>query len=770
MKVVMTKVTVPVVSILIFFGLVLGMVLWVLPDRDNLLMRMLADENLDRAEELLAATPQDKISQKKEFYILAENKVKRGRESEKNISGLLSPEQSSTLMEKNWKDYQDLEEQKGFLNEMVIVLAKSVWTASAKNWLDRIRGEVSAEDFVKLMQEMKEKALKFKNPAMAAQSKRDLITSGVSGPFRHLQEAVSYWRQASLPEEALKDLDHYEIKGDLEDDTWLWEFLQLKVVVLRGMNRNDLALALYQNHQSLFERKQGQEQALQFAALMAEQAGNQQESLQYINQILEGNPQNQAALEKAGRLASGLKEFDRAINYYNRLIKLSGGDNDKRHFLAQIEEWKGSPVQAFDQYKVNAMEGDLRAIERMLALNPGLYRSDELIDALKVFLSIKDNSEYSLILADMLTQRGDYDEAKEYYRARLEKYPDDAATLLNLARNEAVQDRFEEALSIYQKLFALGKGGEEPVKKMIDLEIKLGKYNDAFELARQFAPLSKDEEMIRQYLNLADIMGELEDQMIAYQILVDTEGLAETEDYISYAYLCHLLGKEDQKRQILKMGAEKRKDGEHLRYLYAIAEGDKGNYASALEIMRSLILEINNQTIRIYFLQLLIMNSHTSEALDYVEKNFSQIDYQSSVELTKTVAQIYEMAGEYSKSLPFYASIYQQTPQDTASLVDYARILHRMGRRSESEKLIKSLKLKDNPQTIKIVAACYLDLELYEEAAKLLEQYKKLVPNTDMQVLRWLGDARLSSGDPRKAKRSYKQALQKMTRELQVIK
>ena len=749
----------PLTLLFIVMAAVMVMVYLMLPDQEELLKRLVADENLERATVVLKGISNAKKEANPDFYVLVNAKLDRQEKSKKDPKGFLDSHDVRNLLLSSWQQYGRRTNKGEFLKEMGYVLSRSRDYEKSAKLLEPLAVELPDWKLGEFEELVVAEALKINNPAAAASVLRVLADRTENPNQRRIKQQVGLWRAAGLPAEALKDVDHRLdfLRGAGEETG---DLLELKVVLLQELGRTGEILALTRTYESIFQKMWGEKKLILFQASMAVQSGQQAEALALYERILTGEPDNREVLVLAGPLAAGLMKYDKAIAWYQKMIDQNPGSADNRQMLAQIYEWSGKPGEAFDIYRELAAQKNLFALARMMALNPGLYRDDELLHALEAVAPNKGTSPELLPLADMLTRRGDYARAEKLYLQHLKVQPRDADVLLKLGRIQDVQEHLEEALVTFQKILEVTPDLAEARTGVVGLMLAVGREEEAMDLARQWVEAdTAPVEVIQYYINDREGRGDFKTVTRGYEKLLAHSKEVTPQDYSRLAYTYNMIGQPDKARETLSRGREENSDDVMLGLQLARAESEKGDYARALEILRPQAENTEDPALQIFYMDLQVQNNQTIQALKYLNTRVDPLALVSDSLLATQAAAVYEAARKLPAAAAMRKQLYESDRSSSIAAIDYARVLHKLERAREAREILETLNLKENPEDVLKTAYMYLDVERYRDAVKLLEFYGRLTPDQGMRSLRSLGDARLSSGDPQGAKRAYRRSL-----------
>ncbi len=230
-------------------------------------------------------------------------------------------------------------------------------------------------------------------------------------------------------------------------------------------------------------------ESLTESAKKAEAEGNYKMATQYYTQIMDKKPDDVDTAFSLGEAYRRSGDPDKAILIYDRLIA-----KDPKNIAAK--ESKGLALIAKGDF-----EGPTPLFEAVMKEDPKRWKT---LNALGIMFSTRNLQP----------------EAQQYFNEALKYHPDSASIYNNLGLSQALDRKFDAAISSLLKGSALANSATSE-RKRIDLNLALvyasaGKLDDAKALAEMYldgaalnnnlglyAHLAKDDQMARAYLNMA---------------------------------------------------------------------------------------------------------------------------------------------------------------------------------------------------------------------------------------------------------------------------
>lgn len=204
--------------------------------------------------------------------------------------------------------------------------------------------------------------------------------------------------------------------------------------------------------------------------------------------------------------------------------------------LGQTHEWTKDPIKAFDVYVELAAQGHRPALERCIALNPGLFRQEDLMHALvEGHEHYQDDDTLVLMTARFLGDSALRSEAIRFYRIYLERHPNDAEAHFRLGavHDEGVQ--LKQALTHYRHAHELAPENDLYLAKLARLATSLQEFDEALGYLRLLGSRTKKTEYVEQYYTLAEGLGDRESTKEALRLLISIGGRLSPTRYLYLA-------------------------------------------------------------------------------------------------------------------------------------------------------------------------------------------------------------------------------------------
>ncbi|MCB1088781.1 MAG: tetratricopeptide repeat protein, partial [Verrucomicrobiae bacterium] len=201
--------------------------------------------------------------------------------------------------------------------------------------------------------------------------------------------------------------------------------------------------------------------------------------------------------------------------------------------LAQHLEWNNQTSEAFDLYRKLAAMGDLESLDRCITVYPWVDRQEDITDLLETQVPVTDRETYTLLLARLQSERGQFAEAERTYRSELAStHAKDPAVWAEFGGILDAQDRFDEALEAYRNALDLDPERHEVRVKLARLHVTLGNHAAALLAYRKLPAESHDRKTREDYAMIAKSLDSPRDFIHAVQLKIEAEPQTEPGHFL----------------------------------------------------------------------------------------------------------------------------------------------------------------------------------------------------------------------------------------------
>ena len=197
------------------------------------------------------------------------------------------------------------------------------------------------------------------------------------------------------------------------------------------------------------------------------QADRLEEGLAASRIALEQRPDFANAHSNVGRVLLLMERFDEAEKHLSRALALDPRSNFARQNMAELLRKQGRYEQAIEWFRA-VLDHDPEYALAHAGLGDALFylnRYEESVESLTRFLALQPDSSVTgplrILLGQALQKLARPDDAAKQYERALEIDPRNTDALDRLAMIRFGQKRYEETLSLYQKLAAINPDGAQ---------------------------------------------------------------------------------------------------------------------------------------------------------------------------------------------------------------------------------------------------------------------------------------------------------------------
>jgi tetratricopeptide (TPR) repeat protein len=608
------------------------------------------------------------------------------------------------------------------------------------------------EDFTRL-------ALSNNQPALAA----EIFALGHPATARPPEAALELsrlWQLAGRPTDALAALG--ENSSDL--------LTTRRTTLLRELNRNREALALLRVRAETTVLDAALTEELAAVALAA---GEPITAAPYVQRYLDANPRDLPAQRRLRDLLLASGHTVDALPPARQAVALGPRNPEDLRALARIYEYTGQPSEAFTLWLELTLVDNpaittadrLAGLDRLIALNPGLYRDSDLARALAKLVPIPGHIEYTLRLARLQVSLGLYDEARSTYENYLLINPDAADVLVEFAHLQNDLYHFANAEKLLRRALVFRPDDLTIRSEIAEILIAQGRPADALALYRELAKISDTEEIIGPYVRLAESLGRYDDFTRGLRRRIDRTPTPSARDFILLAYGYELVDDDGRRQAALAEGLRRAGQSDELRLLLALALSAEKKYADAQAALAPHASLHSDATAAALYLELLRLNNDTAGARRYLAEPLAEPLVHDETILER-VARARESLHDYVAAEKIWRELLSLRPTQFDYAASLARVLLLRGHTGEANRLLTPFLDNPTPAILQLAAEISESAGDHRAAESYQLAYIKAVPTASARDWGALGDIRLSRGDRTGAKRAYAQALLRLHAQL----
>ena len=538
-------------------------------------------------------------------------------------------------------------------------------------------------------------------------------------------------------------------------------------VLYHGQGKNTLALTWYRRAVDLEPGNTNFRKNL--ADLLAVAFGEYEEALQHYVTVLASDPKDVEALFATGHICARLDRYDDAAEFYERVLEIEPNNSDAPNWLAKMREKMSADSLEVDlnyhyhtllsEIDKEDMAGTIQKIENFIELYPKhgqahndlgvlYYKNGNKTKVLARYLkSVElepENVTFRKNLADFLyVEEGRVEEALENYVEVLRIKPDDVETLLVTGHICTAIERYEDAMSFYNKVLNIEPGNLDARKNLEVLERRQismlykeerdeEKTDDDAEINQAESQASVDEVPIEQdgvveeLINKADLLFQQEriDQAVDAMLKAIAVNQLDGRTYIELARQLINHGRNENALEVLaEMPANQLEALEKQKLvLEGYCQEGMDNYAAAKKCNDGVLAREPKNAKALNLNGILAYRNGDKETAEQHFKRAIELDSEYGEPHTNLGALVWEN-GKPKMALEHYERGFSISPTDIDVANAYHEAVTATGEYKRAEKVARSA-LKKYPQCRKVLYLLVDTLirqEKNEEALKELE-------------------------------------------------
>ncbi|MEO8664908.1 MAG: tetratricopeptide repeat protein [Ignavibacteria bacterium] len=515
-----------------------------------------------------------------------------------------------------------------------------------------------------------------------------------------------------------------------DNEKALYYFIEGKTLELR----NNYIGAVENYRQALkFDQSPGIYHAL---AIVFYKLGKVNESLIEVNNALKIDPLNETYLETLANIYIGKKEFDKAIDTYERIIKNDSNYTYGLYSLARLYQEMKRPAQAIIIYEkiTNKIGYDFDVLNKMYDIYINYRDYEKAAEVLRALLQLDPfNVGIKKILATLYMKNNNPSEARKVYEEIYMLNPDDKEVQTELVKIYFKENESDKAFENFSKMLGKDSLGYWEKVQVGELYYNLISQDEsAKEIAENiFLKLNDDypEQWIPYYyLGVIDVLNKKDfDYKDKFEKAIENADTSR-EAFINIGLAYFQQNEIDEALKILDEGLNKFSDDYRL------------NYIKGLSLQR---------------------NNEEAEAITYFEKAIGINP--DDVGMLSTLALAYDTRGEFQKSSEIYERALELDPQNALILNNYAYNLSERDQKLDRALAMAKIAIEKEPGNssyLDTIGWIYFKLKNYKLAKASIEKSLAVNPNSAV-VLEHLGDIYNAMKDDSNAIKFWKLSLEK---------
>lgn len=418
--------------------------------------------------------------------------------------------------------------------------------------------QLTPEAYHALSRMLGAQALAADNPYLAARIFNTLLACGGQLSPETARLMTTAFRFASQPEQALM-----AIKACATDTVSLPDDLrELRITLLLEVNRPGEAFDLLKTDFAQASDRKVRSSIIRSMAACATLANRTTELLPLYKSFLSNYPADSMRIEEL--LIAGRRDSGRSV----------GIDEDYIHaakLVARTSEWNDDAQTACTYAMKLAVLGDREELKRCAELNEDHENDADMLRLLGLLVPVPGDGTYTLMLAQLLGEQGDFPQAEKYYTLFLAGNPGRGDVLLELGALHEETNDLAEALACYKQAVKAEPSNMAARMRAASLLIARASYDEALALYRTIPENQHNDQSLENYQMLAESLGRNDDLNRAMVAAFHHQKAPGPADYIDLAESYNMLGNTRRETEVLQQGLQALPESQSLALMLADA-------------------------------------------------------------------------------------------------------------------------------------------------------------------------------------------------------
>ncbi len=730
--------------------------LWLIPTERGLLERQMVDKKWGSALKTLQELPPKERAKEPRRYALLEIQLER------RLLASDDPVALGKLLARACEIAAPFNFEGAFLQEITALFDQSRDVEAVWELLRPVLPKLVAAVRVTLYEELVKRALAAAKPVLAMQIYAPHWQANPDDATT--LRLVSLTRSAGQPALGLRAVDEFARRTGRPlvrvSPRLAWE----RITLLRETGQPGLA---YEAIRELMTVVEPADRDRLFSLLMttARESDRIRELLPEIRKRAEAQPENLSLWQMIAELSLASGDQKSAIAAFRQIVALEPNSAANHQRLAQFYEWTALPNDAFDHYLIALRLREPAAIERLIALAPGLYRDADLAKALADAGNLLDRKKHAPFLARLEATIGNFEQAESYYLS-LTRDPNVSLPLLaEYARLLMDLAHYERALPVLQRLQQRQTNDVATLAELAECHFRLGDYPKSFALYQQLVRRAPDKATVEGFLTLAESMGELGAAADGLEFWIGRQSEAVARDYQRLAYFQDLAGQPAKLRATLQRAVERFPKDLTMRRQLVYSLSDAGEFSAAADVLRAHPELLTEDELTKFYVSLLLQAKRLADAERFVTDELTP-ELVEKLGLIATVASVYEANGNWQAAMTLYEKLHRQDPTRASHGLAYARLLIRADRPRDAFAVLQRYLDPGTPTTHSMAAQLLAGTRDFKRAAIYQRAFVASQPEDAGRAWGFLGDILQARGDKLGARVAYQRAIQEMLKSL----
>ena len=728
--------------------------LWLIPTERGLLERQLADKAWGRALETLHKLPAKERARQARRFALLEIELERR---------LLAPDDPlalRNLLARACVIAAPFNFDAEFMEAISAMLGQVQDAEAAFQLLRPVLPQLPLTARAPLYEALVKKALAAARPLLAMQIYAEHWQADPTIPAT--QRLIALTRQAGHPALGLRAVDEFARRAGRPvvriSPRLAWE----RVTLLRETGQPGAA---YEAIRELMTIVEPADRERLFSLLMttARESNRLRELLPEIQKRAVAQPENIQLWRMLAELSLAGGDQKSAMEALRRIVAIEPNDSAHHLRLAQLYEWNAAPNDAFDHYLIALRLKEPAAIERLMALAPGLYRDADLEKSLAGAGSLLDRKKHAPFLARLEANIGNFEQAEAHYSSLLRDANVSVSLLKEYARLQLDLAHYEKALPILLRILQKQPDDAATLGELAECHFRLDDYAKSLAIYQKLVRQAPDKTVVEGLLTLAESMGKFDIAAEALDEWLRRIPKPSSKDFQRLAYFLGVGGRAEAVRGALARGLERFPQDVTLRRQLTYALSDDGQFSEAANVLRAHPeLRTDDELTKLY-LSLLLQARRLTDAEQFVTNELTP-ELVEKLGLIASVASVYEATGNWQGAMALYEKLHLQDPANPSHGLAYARLLVRANRQRDALAVLQRYLDTADPATHELAAQVLAATRDFKRAAAHQRAFVASQPEDAGRAWGFLGDILLARGDKLGARVAYQRAIQEMLR------
>lgn len=736
--------------------LVVFLAFWFVPSDRGLLERQLADKAWGKALETLRKLPdKDRAKDARRFALLE-------IQLERRLLAADDPVALRNLLARACEIAAPFKFEGEFMTEISALLDQVRDAEAAWQLLGPVMPRLPAVVRAPLFEALVKKALAAAKPVLAMQIYAQHWQANPTDATT--TRLIALTRSAGQPALGLRAVDEFARRTGRPlvrvSPRLAWE----RITLLRETGQPGLA---YEAIRELMAVVEPADRERLFSLLMttARESDRIRELLPEIQKRAAAQPENLELWRMLAELALASGDQKAAIAAFRQIVALEPNVAVNHQRLAQFYEWNTLPNDAFDHYLIALRLKEPAAIERLIALAPGLYRDADLAKALADAGKLLDRKKHAPFLARLEASIGNFEQADAYYQSLIREPGAGTPLLKEYARLLLDLAHYDRALPVLLRIQRAQPGDVATLGELAECYFRLGDYAKSLTHYQQVVQRAPEKTTVEGFLTLAESMGQLGVAADGLELWLGRNPQPTSKDYQRLAYFHGVANRPEKVRAALQRGVAKFPQDATLRRQLVYSLSDDGQFSDAADALRPHSELRSDDELTKFYLSLLLQAKRLTDAERFVTTELTP-ELVEKLGLIASVASVYEANGNWQAAMVLYEKLHLKEPANTSHGLAYARLLVRANRPRDALAVLQRLADSAEPAAHELAAQVLAATRDFKRAAAHQRAFVASQPEDAGRAWGFLGDILLARGDKLGARVAYQRAIQEMLKSL----